>query len=396
MRDFVIITREYFDGENHFHNGPYSIAAVNGVIAAIYPYDLTKFTGRRPYSLLPAIKTGFLMPGLTEAHSHIFLDGSELDFTRRSEYLKSDAVNMLRVADVNILENLKYGITAVNDAGDIYGINAIIKKQADKFEGGFRFRTAGKAIRKKKKYGSFMAVETETPGEIRTAADQAVNEGDFLKILLTGIIDFENGMVKGPPQFNGDELKIMIDIAVKSGKRTAVHASGSEGLLAAVNSGVDSIEHGFFMTDEILHKMRDKNIAWVPTFSPVEFQRIRPELAGWNAESADKISRILDNHYEKLNRACRMGVTVLAGSDAGSYGVAHGCGLIDDMLYMHKAGMSTASVLRSATSLSRKIIGFETNDIKPGNILSAVCLSASPFADISNLKKVERVLPGYN
>ena len=95
----------------------------------------------------------------------------------------------------------------------------------------------------------------------------------------------------------------------------------------AAAAGVDSVEHGFFMTPAILREMAERQIAWVPTFIPVEFQYRHPEYGRWNAAVLEKLRAILDNHACCLRLAEEYGVPVMAGSDGGSFGVPHGRGL---------------------------------------------------------------------
>jgi hypothetical protein len=113
-------------------------------------------------------------------------------------------------------------------------------------------------------------------------------------------------------------------------------------LKIAVGAGVGSIEHGFFMDRETLAVMRDKQIAWTPTFCPVHFQWAHPEAAGWSADTVGNLRRILDGHAEHLRLAAEMGVPLLIGTDAGSMGVEHGHALFDEIDRYLDAGLGMA------------------------------------------------------
>jgi imidazolonepropionase-like amidohydrolase len=109
------------------------------------------------------------------------------------------------------------------------------------------------------------------------------------------------------------------------------------------------------MTRELLPRMADKGIAWIPTFSPVHFQWARPEVAGWSEDTIGNLRRILDSHLEHVAHAYKAGVEIVVGLDAGSPGVKHGEALIDELFHFLAAGLPMEEVLRSATSRPRRL-----------------------------------------
>lgn len=399
MNHTIIITEAYFDGTRHHGDGPYFIEIVDGIIRAVHPPDCSAVvpsvslaSGDEVVSILRA---PFVMPGLVEAHCHLFLDGAELDVRKRKEYLRAPFDTMLATGRRSVAQNLAAGITLIRDAGDLHGVNRRLKFESTVTSGlSPALRSPGCALRKAGRYGSFMAVEvTDARSIVRTVRELATTAND-LKILLTGIIDFENGCMKGGLQFSREETELIVSTAHDLGLRTYAHCSGTEGLRVAVAAGIDSIEHGFFMTRDILCAMRDRNIAWVPTFSPVQFQHDRPELSGWNAATVAGLQRILDDHCEHIALADELGVSVVAGSDAGSYGVPHGKGLIDELIFQHRAGMSVEHVLASATSVPRRLWGCEPADIARGCRADLVAPGGSPFASMEHLREVRFLMRG--
>lgn len=332
-----------------------------------------------------------LMPGLVEAHAHFFLDGGELDFAQRNRYLDSPPAAMLEIARANVRRTLARGITLARDAGDRFGVNHAIRAESKSL----RVRSPGIALRRPKRYGAFMAREVSDLREALAAVhDIAAAGADDLKIIQTGIIDFESGSVKGAPQFELDELRTIVALAHELGLRSFAHCSGTEGIDVAVRAGVDSIEHGFFMTGEILLRMADQGTAWVPTFSPVHFQWQRPELAGWKAQTVAKLRAILDSHREHVALAARLGVHLVAGSDAGSPGVEHGAGLIAELNHFLDCGMTMAQALRAASSLPRRLWGVEPAQIRIGAAVDLTLFDADPFHDRANLARVGGVCVG--
>jgi len=384
MASLRLLADSYFDGVSRHPTteGPYLVTIENGLIVAI---------GRRASDAPFDQRAVFVMPGLVEAHAHLFLDGGELDFSKRNAYLDASKGDMLKVARENIARNAAAGVTLVRDAGDRYGVNDAIR---DEQRGGrVAVRSPGLGVKRPKRYGGFMARDIETGGDVAPVVAEMAATADDIKIILTGIIDFAAGGVKGAPQFDEDELRVMVETAHAHGRKTFAHCSGLAGLEVAVAAGVDSIEHGFFMTPSILDVMAEKRIAWVPTVSPVHFQWARPDLAGWDANTVGNLRRILDGHAEHIGLAHRKGVELVAGSDAGSPGVAHGVALVDEIFHFLDAGGPMAAALESATSRPRRLWGASTADVQVGNRADLLILDASPFDDENALRSV-RLLGG--
>lgn len=370
---YSISAESYFDGEDYHCNGPYSIVVEDDRIARIGKLEQVPPGG----TLLP-----FVMPGLTEAHCHLFLKGEELDFSRRSEYLKSSFEEKMKTGRENLNKNTAYGVTCLCDAGDNYGVNVHLQKNSFP---GISIRQAEKGIRKKGRYGSFLARPGDSAEEFEEAVRTVASKGDVLKIVLTGIIDFESGQVKGEPQFSMEELKFLVGLSELYGLKTMTHCSGVEGLEMAVEAGVGSIEHGFFMNDTILSKMRDKNIAWVPTFIPVQFQLNNPRYAGWNDKSISGLEKILEEHRKFLLKAEARGNVIFTGSDAGSYGVEHGVSFMEELRLNYEAGVSLSNLLNWATIAPRKFWQMEDHSIKAGKRADIIVLEGNPFKDFRYL-----------
>ncbi len=390
MNRLIINTDSYFDGHRYHCQGPYRLVIEDRLILNIQQGLCGTTDLPEGFADARVINAVFVMPGLVEAHCHLFLDGAELDFSARSEYLKVPFETMLATARTNVGANLKSGITLIRDAGDKYGVNHAIRNEVSN-GGAAVIRSPGLAIRAPKKYGAFMAREVSGSDEIVAAVNEAAKDSDDLKILLTGIIDFEAGAVTTMPQFDMASLTLIVETAAKRGLKTFAHCSGLEGLEMAVSAGVNSIEHGFFMSEALLDRMADKQIAWVPTFSPVHFQWAHPELAGWAPDTISNLRRILDNHFRHVEMAYQKGVPLVAGSDAGSYGARHGSALIDELCFFYEAGLPMQEVLVSATSRPRQLWDCPSNKIVAQNEAELILLRASPFGDQDALRQLQMV-----
>ena len=135
MDRFVIVTDSYFDGAAHQADGPYCILVGDGVIEDIAKGGPALSREECPEACrqpgLKKVRAPFVMPGLVEAHCHLFLDGGELDFKRRKDYLAAPFEEMLSVARRNLAANLEAGVTLLRDAGDIHGVNTRMMEEVE-------------------------------------------------------------------------------------------------------------------------------------------------------------------------------------------------------------------------------------------------------------------------
>jgi len=253
----------------------------------------------------------------------------------------------------------------------------------------------GAAIHHKGRYGSFMGSPIEDfASPAACVAARAAGGADRIKLLVSGIINFKEGRVTVPPQMPVEEVRALVEAARSHGKQTFAHASGTEGVENSIEGGVNTVEHGFFITEDQLMKMRDRQIGWVPTFAPVQLQIDRASELGWDDVVVGHLKRIIASHQAMLRRAHELGVPIVAGSDAGSCGVPHGIGLIEELCHMERAGMPAIAILRAATGVSAKLLEFpeRIGRIEAGCRSRFILTEHDPLATVANLHKAKTVL----
>lgn len=294
------------------------------------------------------LSAGLLIPPLIDAHTHVFLEGGELDAQKRSAYQTQPPEILLGLARERLMRVAQMGICAMRDGGDKDGVGLAL---AAKHNGGMpQVYSPGPGIFRSGRYGSFFGSPLEDDHDIPICVKRRVDAGaSHIKVVPTGIINFAKGAVVAQPQFTVEELTQMVTVAHGLGRQVMAHASGEAGIAVAIAAGVDSIEHGYFITREQLSRMRDSGIAWVPTFVPVQVQVDEADRMGWKGEALDNLKKILDGHATSLQAALEKGVRVRIGSDAGSYGVPHGSGLYRELELMVRAGMSVQNALGCGT-----------------------------------------------
>jgi len=358
------------------------------------PRDLLRIDQHAPDVDLPEYA---LLPGLIEAHAHLFLEGGELDPAKRAAYLKQPRGELLNLARPRLEKLVRLGIIAVRDAGDKDGVGIALSRLSASTDHPLMpyVDSPGAAIHHRGRYGSFMAESIEEFASAQECVEARVKAGaDRIKLIPTGIINFKKGAVTTEPQMTTEEIRELIAAAASFGKQTLAHASGDAGIERAIEGGVDTIEHGFFVRPDQLAKMRDRQIAWVPTFAPVQRQIDYASWMGWDEEVASNLRRVLDQHAETLLRAHEMGVAIIAGSDAGSYGVEHGLGFLYELVLMERAGLSPLAVIHAATGASSNRLAFKEKfgQIKAGFRSRFLLTRHSPLDGIDNLSKPRFVI----
>ncbi|RXK53524.1 hypothetical protein ESB00_17680 [Oleiharenicola lentus] len=352
-----------------------------------------------------------LLPGLIDAHTHLFLEGGELDLDKRAAYLKQSPAELLASAMPRLEKLVRLGVAGVRDAGDKDGVGLALSRLCKSRAGPVSDRTLGQsetgptlmpyldspgaAIHRRGRYGSFMGGALE---EFASPADcvaaRIAGGADRIKLIPTGIINFQKGAVTAEPQMTTAELREFAAAANGAGRQTLAHASGDAGIERVVEGGVDSVEHGFFMRDDQLERMRDRRIAWVPTFAPVQVQVDEAARYNWDASVTGNLQRILDAHAASLVKAHARGVIILAGSDAGSCGVAHGLGLLYELELMERAGLPAAAVIHAATGAAadRLAFGQKFGRIAPGWRSRFILTRHSPLETVRNMRRARTVV----
>jgi imidazolonepropionase-like amidohydrolase len=141
-----------------------------------------------------------------------------------------------------------------------------------------------------------------------------------------------------------------------------VHANSSAAVEMAVRAGADTIEHGYFITEDALHMMAENDVIWVPTLSPLgniiesNDSRYRNQMRN--------IRRIFDEHAAAVKKALEIGVKIAVGSDSGSYGVYHGEGFFDEVRYMERCGISKSRIYKTAFENGVKALGIKYSELE--------------------------------
>lgn len=296
-----------------------------------------------------------------DAHIHMGLPNRELSDEKICEKLKGYADS---------------GITFLRDGGDKNGISLRAKQLAA--DCGVDYRTPVFAIHKNGHYGSFLGRGFDDENGYKSLVDEAEKNGaDFIKIIISGIMDFssygvlvdgdkkvsvvnaaeldahgdghdcghdhhdhddhgddiyerehekveKNGYVTALYEKSGEtgglaaeEISYMISYAHEKGFAVMAHCNGAANIKVALLAGADSIEHGYYMDDECIDILSGSDTVWVPTITPLA------SLIGTGKADDSVLKLIIANHVKNISRVCYLGGMVALGTDAGATGVSH-------------------------------------------------------------------------
>jgi imidazolonepropionase-like amidohydrolase len=344
------------------------------------------------------------LPGLMDMHTHLtnqlgpksYIEDFTLNAAdvalRGAEYArKTIEAGFTTVRDVGDAFNASIALRDAIDAGRIPGPRIFTSAKSLATTGGHADPTNGWRYDLAGDPGPREGVLNGV-AEARAAVRQRYKDGaDLIKITATGGV-LSVAASGDNAQFRMDELEAVIETAADYGMHVAAHTHGAEGMRRAVEAGIDSIEHGTYMTDEIMALMIEKGTWYVPTISAGKFVAEKADVEGYFppvvAKKARRIGPIIQ---ETFSRAHAAGVPVAFGTDCGV--CPHGTNA-KEFGYMVEAGMSPADALRAATVNAAKLLRREDElgRLRPGYAADLVAVDGNPLDDVTILEDVRFVM----
>lgn len=251
-----------------------------------------------------------------ECHGHIFMDG--LDYkSAKARHEKAVDENAVRT-HLSALQGA--GVAYFRDGGDPLGVSLYARTLAREY--GIVYKTPAFAIYPKGRYGSVVGRGYSSWAEYESLLTQLQGEkADFVKIMLSGIITFRWYGELSCPSLPSADIATLVRLAHERGFSVMAHGNGEEAVSAAIEAGVDSVEHGVFLSEQCLCAMAERKTLWVPTLSAISAFAHR---GGYDNSVA---LATLCFQQERVRKALEMGVLVCSGSDSGAWGVPHGAGI---------------------------------------------------------------------
>ena len=339
----------------------------------------------------------WLIPGLMNMHVHY---GLVLPGKMQAELAnETEAELALRMAAV-ARESLQAGVTTIRSPGDqrhgeLALRKAIVKGQAH----GPRIYSAGKALAITGGHGSKAnTVYFDGPYELMKAARLEISAGaSWVKILISGGIATDGGGI-AEALMTPEEINAVVDAAHRFGAKVAAHSGSPVATHIAVDAGVDSIEHGYFLDRKVLRKMKKRGTWLVPTIVVSQpatqpfFERIGSPQ--WYLKRRDSVGK---DHWQALQMAIQEGVNIALGTDQlpsepndGTTATAR------EAQYYVEAGMTPLQALRSATIAPATMLGAENEigSLAAGKFADIVAVDRDPARDIKALRNILLVMKG--
>ena len=248
-----------------------------------------------------------------DCHIHMVLDGADW---------KSAIARHAQAADEGWIRQTlaryqKLGFTYLRDGGDRWGVGKRAREMAGEY--GILYRTPLSPLCKLGHYGGFIGEKFENLLEYEKLVRKNKNNGaDFIKIMISGLMDFDRFGVLTEEGLAPMEIRELIHIAHEEGMAVMAHANGARTVEAAAEAGVDSIEHGAYLDSEALHAMAEAGTVWVPTLSTIG------NLRGRGRFDETAVARILEGATENVRWFAALGGLLAPGTDAGAWAVPHG------------------------------------------------------------------------
>jgi imidazolonepropionase-like amidohydrolase len=341
-----------------------------------------------------------LLPGLIDAHVHLFLHPGAEDLQTVEESVPQRTI----MATLAARDDLMAGFTAERDMGT-EGAGAADTAVRDAINRGDipgpRLRISGNAINILGGHEDAIGYNPEqhilpnatyannTDQLIEVMREQFKQGADFIKIYETGADLVHDGQLSTPYQYSEAALHAAVDEAERLGRRVAVHATGDPGALFAAQAGVASVDHAFQLGDETMRVMREKHIFAVPTFTIQEYFAAH----GATPQAGQHEQQILDVHVRNFRKQLAAGVPMAVGSDVGPF--PHGTQAREFGL-MVEYGMSPAAALQADLINGAKLLDWEgqIGQLQPGYLADIIAVSGNPLEDITVLQHVDFVMKG--
>jgi imidazolonepropionase-like amidohydrolase len=346
-----------------------------------------------------------LIPGMIDTHVHLVLGPEEQIVWKWGVIppLLEHSLPLIGLkAYARAKEALEMGFTSLRDVGDIgYAVVALRDAINAGIVEGPRIQASGPYLNTTGGHGNAMPpwlirtdllypVADGVEGVLKAVRQNIKMNTDWIKFTATG-----GGTTNtwDKQQFNEDEMRALINEAHEKGKPVAGHCVWAKGTLTAVRLGIDTVEHGIDLTEEIVDLMTEKGTYLVPTlYAPMEIGKRGKEF-GFSPEQVAAAQRVVERHIRSYQMALKAGVKIAMGTDAGYGPPIHGTNAYELEL-MVENGMTPMQALMAVTSTAAGLMRIDdkVGTVEEGKLADLVVVDGNPLEDIKILQDKEKIL----
>lgn len=343
----------------------------------------------------------YVMPGLINLHVHLPANGKPKNKPLKADALAKFALSSkitraftLKLCQANAMQGLMSGVTTIRAVGGLDNIDTILRDKINsgKLEGP-RIIASNYAIGVPNGHmvGS-VARGAQTIEDAIKMIDELYSQGvDLIKLMITGGV--MDAKVKGEPgrlMMQPDMIKACCDRAHSYGLKIAAHVQSPDGVKAALNNGVDSIEHGSVIDEELIKAYKENNAVMVCTISPaLPMAKFKRETLGITEAVQFNSNIVYSNMISGSKTALENNIAVGLGTDTGCPYTTHYNMWRELHYYKTRVGVSPEFALYSATLNNAKILGIDhiTGSIEVGKCADILVSEANPLEDFRNISQ---------
>ncbi len=328
-----------------------------------------------------------VLPGLIDCHTHLGITPTFYGFAIAEQ--ENETATAVKCYD-QCLSLLRCGVTTVRNMGTKYDADITLRNmiRAGTVKGP-RILASGRLLCITGGHGNALGVECDTPGEaLRAARGQIKKTADVLKMIATGGV-LTKGSVVGAAQLSLEQMRAVCQEAQRTGKLTGAHCIGYEGTKNAIEAGVQSVEHGYAIDDQLAEKMLAQGTFLSPTVMAVHVLAVYDGDDPVGVDLREKIADIAADN-ERAFKLCRSkGVKIAASTDMGTPFIVPGT-LIQELAKYVEFGMSNMEALMSATKNGAELcrLDKEIGTLEPGKIADLIVVDGNPLEDILQLRNI--------
>jgi imidazolonepropionase-like amidohydrolase len=322
-----------------------------------------------------------VIPGLIDCHDHLCIDLGD-EYAQAQELDTWNAIKGI----YNAGRMVRGGVTAVRDVGEKNHVDKPLRRALNQnLFPGPRVVSCGEFIIRRGGHGWYFGFQVDGTDSVRTAVrEQLRNEADFIKTMVSGGMSTKGSDPRGQ-ELSTEEIQVLVEESHRANRKVAAHIHGGPGARVAIEAGIDSLEHGIYLTPDEVQMLAERGTFLVVTYAIAELAKEQPDVPDYYRA---KIEDTLDTYITVISEARQRGVKVAIGGD----GVHGRSGL--EMRALVKGGFSPMQALQAATCRGAELIGLgdQIGTVEPGKQADLVAIEGDVLNDVMDVENVQAVL----